>query len=230
MESYFVQFRNGIEMIWTRSAEINVALIRPIQKKKYILPYMLISRTNIHEFNLIQLWLDLDPVEIRELHKDSTNLSNEGTRLRVQSDRSWNFFSPVKHAAQSSFSSIFDNHDYVPRVYGGILAIVPGPSISHTSNETGWPVEGKTILNRFGYLNGPANTGSKKRSSSLGLNIYEPRELVIRLRYGSLCCVLHATLSTREGGSISKIDRFAQLVATTTDSDVINSRSVQKEE
>lgn len=116
MESYFVQFRNGIEMIWTRSAEINVALIRPIQKKKYILPYMLISRTNIHEFNLIQLWLDLDPVEIRELHKDSTNLSNEGTRLRVQSDRSWNFFSPVKHAAQSSFSSIFDNHDYVPRI------------------------------------------------------------------------------------------------------------------
>lgn len=175
MESYFVQFRNGIEMIWTRSAEINVALIRPIQKKKYILPYMLISRTNIHEFNLIQLWLDLDPVEIRELHKDSTNLSNEGTRLRVQSDRSWNFFSPVKHAAQSSFSSIFDNHDYVPRVYGGILAIVPGPSISHTSNEIGWPVEGKTILNRFGYLNGPANTGSKKRSSSRTKHLWAAR-------------------------------------------------------
>lgn len=99
----------------------------------------------------------------------------EGTRLRVQSDRSWNFFSPVKHAAQSSFSSIFDNHDYVPRVYGGILAIVPGPSISHTSNETGWPVEGKTILNRFGYLNGPANTGSKKRSSSWTKHLWAAR-------------------------------------------------------
>ena len=72
-------------------------------------------------------------------------------------------------------SSIFDNHDYVPRVYGGILAIVPGPSISHTSNETGWPVEGKTILNRFGYLNGPANTGSKKRSSSWTKHLWAAR-------------------------------------------------------
>lgn len=34
----------------------------------------------------------------------------------------------------------------------------------------------------------------------------------------------------RQGREDSKIDRFAQLVATTTDSDVINSRSVQEEE
>lgn len=62
-----------------------------------------------------------------------------------------------------------------PAFTGEFSRIVPGPSISHTSNETGWPVEGKTILNRFGYLNGPANTGSKKRSSSWTKHLWAAR-------------------------------------------------------